>query len=150
MLKKHYNRNVFLPQTYLLQHTVIQISPFRLLKTIFLLGICCSKITGASSSAYRRGDAFYDPLIGSKAPFRKKALTTCIAAAAWYSLSCLQIVTSGDECLVERFGMYHRKLGPGWHLVLKPFESVSFHVTTREQVLDFPPQQCYTLHKTPL
>lgn len=35
-------------------------------------------------------------------------------------------------------------------MVLKPFESVSFHVTTREQVLDVPPQQCYTLDNAPL
>lgn len=60
------------------------------------------------------------------------------------------MVTSGDECLVERLGKYHRKLGPGWHLVFRPFESVSFHVTTREQVLDVPPQQCYTLDNAPI
>ena len=37
--------------------------------------------------------------------------------------------------------LQHRKLSPGWHFVFKPFECVSFHVTTREQVLDVPPQQ---------
>jgi len=64
--------------------------------------------------------------------------------------SALEIVTTGDECLVERFGRFNRRLGPGWHLVLKPFESVSFHATMREQVLDVPPQQCYTLDNAPL
>ena len=108
-----------------------------LLKYVFLLCLYCRapQMIG-SASAYRRGDPFYSDIDSySKTSFRKKALSTCVVAAAWYSLSCLQIVTSGDECLVERFGKYDHKLGPGWHLVAKPFESVSFHVTTREQVL---------------
>lgn len=93
----------------------------------------------------------YDGFASGRTPLlRNKALATCVAAACWYSFSCLQIVTSGDECLVERLGVFHRKLGPGWHLVLKPFESVSFHVTTRERVLDVPPQQCYTLDNAPI
>lgn len=127
-------------------------SPPRLRKALILLGICCcvsrySKV--GASVAYRRSESFYDG--GIRTPsLRKKALTTCLVAAAWYSLSCLQVVTSGDECLVERLGVYNRKLGPGWHLVLKPFETVSFHVTTREQVLDVPPQQCYTLDNAPI
>lgn len=115
-------------------------------KTLALL-CCCSCYfpnNGIGVSAYRR-DSLYD---GSKSFFPKKLAT--LTAAACYTLSCLQVVTSGDECLVERFGKYHRKLEPGWHLVLKPFESVSFHVTTREQVLDVPPQQCYTLDNAPI
>ncbi|KAL7535738.1 hypothetical protein ACHAXR_006697, partial [Thalassiosira sp. AJA248-18] len=126
-------------------------SPSSILKTLFLLGCCCcAPHSKTGAAAYRRGDPyFYDP-VGGKGSFRKKALSTCIVAAAVYSLNCLQIVTTGDECLVERFGKYHRRLGPGWHLVLKPFECVSFHVTTREQVLDIPPQQCYTLDNAPL
>ncbi len=58
--------------------------------------------------------------------------------------SCVKVVTSGDECLVERFGKYNRRLGAGWHWIWKPVEVVSFHVTTREQVFDVPTQQCYT------
>mmetsp|Transcript_15678 Transcript_15678/g.33126 ORF Transcript_15678/g.33126 Transcript_15678/m.33126 type:complete len:372 (+) Transcript_15678:54-1169(+) len=116
-------------------------------KVLFLLGCCCSRNT-IEASSYRRGsDSFYNP---NPKPFRNKALKTCIAAIAGYSLTCLTIVTSGDECLIERFGKYHRKLGPGWHIIYKPFESVSFHVTTREQVLDVPPQQCYTLDNAPI
>ena len=120
------------------------------MKTLALLGCgsCYVSKNAIGASAYRRGDSLYD---GSKISlFPKKALTTCLAAAACYSLSCLHIVTSGDECLVERFGKYHRNLAPGWHIVLKPFETVSFHVTTREQVLDVPPQQCYTLDNAPI
>lgn len=57
---------------------------------------------------------------------------------------------AGDECLVERFGCFNRRLGPGWHLLARPFESVSMHATTREQVVDIPPQQCYTLDNAPI
>jgi len=51
---------------------------------------------------------------------------------------------------VERFGKYRRKLGPGWHFLLRPFETVSFKANTREQIMDVPPQQCYTLDNAPL
>lgn len=63
---------------------------------------------------------------------------------------CVKVITTGDECLVERFGKYHRKLGPGLHWLSRPFETESFHVTTREQVMDVPPQQCYTIDNAPL
>ena len=141
------------------------------IRTIFLLGSYLYLCNGTphSATAYRRSDPFDYSGGSSKSTsafFRNKALTSCIIGAAWYSFSCLQIVTSGDECLVERFGKFvsrelsccflfismcinlhsslplqHRKLSPGWHFVFKPFECVSFHVTTREQVLDVPPQQ---------
>mmetsp|Transcript_9239 Transcript_9239/g.10668 ORF Transcript_9239/g.10668 Transcript_9239/m.10668 type:complete len:349 (+) Transcript_9239:17-1063(+) len=64
--------------------------------------------------------------------------------------TCLKVVTTGEECLVERFGKYNRRLGAGYHLIFRPFESVSFQETTREQVMDVPPQQCYTLDNAPL
>ena len=121
------------------------------LQTILLL-LCCYYHNCNGAPIRSRGNDF-DFTGGSssinKSIFRSKTAAT-IGAVCWYTVSCLQIVTSGDECLVERFGKYHRKLGPGWHLVLKPFETVSFHVTTREQVLDVPPQQCYTLDNAPL
>ena len=63
---------------------------------------------------------------------------------------CVKVVTTGDECLIERLGKYHSKLDPGWHWISRPFENESFHVTTREQVMDVPPQQCYTLDNAPL
>mmetsp|Transcript_4725 Transcript_4725/g.10033 ORF Transcript_4725/g.10033 Transcript_4725/m.10033 type:complete len:356 (+) Transcript_4725:168-1235(+) len=74
----------------------------------------------------------------------------CVAAACCLPFACLKIITTGDECLVERFGKYNRRLGPGWHWIFRPFEAVSFQATTREQVLDVPPQQCYTLDNAPI
>jgi len=71
------------------------------------------------------------------------AVTTC-------AVGCIKVVTTGDECLIERFGKYHRKLNAGWHVLLPIIERISFQATTREQVLDVPPQQCYTKDNAPL
>jgi len=83
-------------------------------------------------------------------PPAKYLATGAGCAACIWAATCIKVVTTGDECLVERFGKYHRKLGPGWHWVARPIETESFHVTTREQVMDVPPQHCYTLDNAPL
>ena len=35
------------------------------------------------------------------------------SAVATGCLACLQKVRTGDQCLIERFGVFNRKLGPG-------------------------------------
>lgn len=85
----------------------------------------------------------------SVASFARNA-ALCAAATGCAAACCLEVVTTGNECLVERLGKYHRNLGPGLHLVVRPFETVSFRATTREQVMDVPPQQCYTLDNAPI
>lgn len=74
----------------------------------------------------------------------------CVGIGCVCIKSCVRVVTSGNSCLVERMGKYHRRLEPGWHWIWKPFEAVSFVATIREQVLDIPPQQCYTLDNAPI
>jgi regulator of protease activity HflC (stomatin/prohibitin superfamily) len=84
--------------------------------------------------------------IGANPSFVKGALAiggTCMAA----KMLLVKVVTTGDECLVERLGKLNRKIGPGWNLVVRPIEKVSAQTTLREQVLDILPQQCYTLDK---
>jgi hypothetical protein len=84
--------------------------------------------------------------IGANPSFVKGALAiggTCIAA----KLLLVKVVTTGEECLIERLGKFDRKIGPGWNLVVRPIEKVSAQTTLREQVLDILPQQCYTLDK---
>ena len=102
-----------------------------ILKSLFLLLLTscsnyCNGVPHSTTSYNRRSDAFdftggHSTSILPSFLRSKKAL--CLGAVAWYTSTCLQVVTSGDECLVERFGRYHRKLGPGWHLVIKPFET---------------------------
>ena len=77
--------------------------------------------------------------------FKGFSVVSCI-----YGVACLKVVTTGNECLIERFGKYHHRLEPGWHFVMRPIESVSYSVTLREQVLDIPPQPCYTADNAPL
>ncbi|MGB1594397.1 MAG: hypothetical protein ACPIOQ_16705, partial [Promethearchaeia archaeon] len=46
-----------------------------------------------------------------------------VSAALCLPLCWTQQVETGRECLVERYGRYHRRLTPGWHLVCSPFET---------------------------
>ncbi len=69
--------------------------------------------------------------------------TACVA-------SCIKIISTGDACLVERLGVYHRSIGPGISLVFQPFEKISFAGTFREQVMDVPPQECFTKDNAPI
>jgi len=89
-------------------------------------------------------------IAGASSSWQPYVVGGCAAVACLYGVSCLKVVTTGNECLVERFGKYHRRLEPGWHFVKRPIESVSYSVTLREQVLDVPPQPCYTADNAPL
>jgi len=84
-------------------------------------------------------------------PLESKAIYAGVGAGCLlFGISCLKVIPTGDECLIERFGKYHRKLGAGWHIIAPIVEQASFYGTTREQILDIPPQQCYTLDNAPL
>lgn len=74
----------------------------------------------------------------------------CAGAVATIGLAGLKVVTSGNTCLIERMGKYHRQLQPGWHWTVPIIESQSMYGTIREQVLDVPPQQCYTRDNAPV
>ena len=80
----------------------------------------------------------------SQAYLPKETITACCVGAAVGVASCLKVISTGDECLVERLGKYNRSLGPGIHFISKPFETVSFKDTLKEQILDVPPQECFT------
>lgn len=83
-------------------------------------------------------------------PQKSDVLLFSAAAGALYIANCVKIIHTGNEALVERLGAYHRKLDPGIHLVWSPFERICFEETIREQVLDVPPQECFTLDNAPL
>jgi regulator of protease activity HflC (stomatin/prohibitin superfamily) len=59
-------------------------------------------------------------------------------------VSSVKIIQQGNEALVERLGVYDRKLGPGPKFVIPIIERVAFQETIREKVLDIPPQPCIT------
>ena len=71
----------------------------------------------------------------------------CCGAAALTAAASLKIVTTGNTCLIERMGKFHRQLDPGWHWTTPILETTSMCGTVREQVMDMPLQQCYTRDK---
>lgn len=68
-------------------------------------------------------------------------ITLLIAGGA---ISSVKVIQQGDEALVERLGVYDRKLAPGPKVVIPVLERIAYRGTTREQVLDIPPQPSIT------
>ncbi|WKT84639.1 MULTISPECIES: SPFH domain-containing protein [unclassified Thermosynechococcus] len=62
----------------------------------------------------------------------------------WAIGSSVRIVNQGNMALVERLGSYSRRLEPGLNFTVPLLDRVVFEQTTREKVLDIPPQQCIT------
>jgi len=58
--------------------------------------------------------------------------------------SSVKIVNEKNEYLVERLGSYNKKLTPGLNLVFPFVDRIVYQGTTREKVLDIPPQSCIT------
>ncbi|QAS61458.1 SPFH domain-containing protein [Clostridium septicum] len=59
-------------------------------------------------------------------------------------LSSIKIVNTGYLYVVERFGQYHRILEPGWHFLIPFVDFVRKKVSTKQQILDVPPQSVIT------
>ena len=56
----------------------------------------------------------------------------------------VRIVNEKNEFLVERLGSYNKKLTPGLNFILPVLDRVVYKQTTREKVIDIPPQSCIT------
>jgi regulator of protease activity HflC (stomatin/prohibitin superfamily) len=57
----------------------------------------------------------------------------------------VKIVNQGNEALVESLGRYNgKKLKPGVNFIVPFVDNVVYKETTREKVIDIPPQQCIT------
>lgn len=80
----------------------------------------------------------------------QRLLLSSCAVGAICCAACVQIVSTGDQCLVERLGKFHRELNPGLNFIVPFVDNISFRDTLREQVLDVPPQECFTLDNAPL
>jgi regulator of protease activity HflC (stomatin/prohibitin superfamily) len=60
------------------------------------------------------------------------------------AISSVKVIQQGNEALVERLGVYDRKLEPGLKFVVPVLERVAYQGTIRERVLDIPPQPSIT------
>lgn len=58
--------------------------------------------------------------------------------------SSVKIVNEKNEYLVERLGSYNKKLDPGLNFIFPFLDKIVYQQTTREKVLDIPPQSCIT------
>jgi regulator of protease activity HflC (stomatin/prohibitin superfamily) len=56
----------------------------------------------------------------------------------------VKIVNEKNEYLVERLGSYNKKLTSGLNFIFPFVDKVVYKETTREKVLDIPPQSCIT------
>ncbi len=59
-------------------------------------------------------------------------------------LSSIKIVNTGYLYVVERFGQFHRVLEPGWHVTIPFADFVRKKVSTKQQIIDVPPQNVIT------
>lgn len=59
-------------------------------------------------------------------------------------IGSVKIVNEKNEALVERLGSYNKKLTPGLNFVTPFVDKVVYKGTTREKVIDIPPQTCIT------
>jgi len=57
----------------------------------------------------------------------------------------IRIVPTKITFIVERLGKYSKTLGPGFHTLLPFFDKVSFIHHLKEETIDIPPQECFTL-----
>ena len=59
-------------------------------------------------------------------------------------VSSIKIVNTGYLCVVERFGQFDIILEPGWHVIIPFVDFVRRKVSTKQQILDVPPQSVIT------
>ena len=59
-------------------------------------------------------------------------------------LSSIKIVNTGYLYVVERFGQFDRVLEPGWHFIIPFVDFVRKKISTKQQILDVPPQSVIT------
>ncbi|MBQ6820242.1 MAG: SPFH/Band 7/PHB domain protein [Clostridium sp.] len=59
-------------------------------------------------------------------------------------ISSIKIVNTGYLYVVERFGQYSKTLEPGWHFMIPYVDFVRKRISTKQQILDVPPQSVIT------
>ena len=59
-------------------------------------------------------------------------------------ISSIKIVNTGSVYVVERFGQYFKTLEPGWHVLIPFADYVRRKISTKQQILDVPPQSVIT------
>lgn len=71
-------------------------------------------------------------------------LVVVLLIALFTLLSSIRVVNTGYLYVVERLGQFHRILEPGWHFIIPGVDFVRRKVSTKQQILDVPPQSVIT------
>jgi len=56
----------------------------------------------------------------------------------------VRLVPQGSKHVVQRFGKFHKTLGPGLNIIFPYIDAVAYRVTTKDIVLDIPSQEVIT------
>lgn len=68
-----------------------------------------------------------------------------LIALGFKFIQSVRLVPTRKAYVVERLGRYRATLGPGFHALVPFFDRVAYIQDLREQTLDVPPQECFTL-----
>lgn len=60
------------------------------------------------------------------------------------AISSIKVVNTGYVYVLERFGQFSKILEPGWHVVIPFADFVRKKISTKQQILDIPPQYVIT------
>ena len=71
-------------------------------------------------------------------------LVIILAIVLLVLLSSVKVVNTGHLYVVERLGQFRRILEPGWHFIIPGIDFVRKKVSTKQQILDVPPQSVIT------
>jgi regulator of protease activity HflC (stomatin/prohibitin superfamily) len=71
-------------------------------------------------------------------------LVVVLVIVLFLLLSSIRVVNTGYLYVVERLGQFHRILEPGWHFIIPGVDFVRRRVSTKQQILDVPPQSVIT------
>ena len=71
-------------------------------------------------------------------------LVIILAIVLFVLLSSVKVVNTGYLYVVERLGQFSRILEPGWHFIIPGIDFVRKKVSTKQQILDVPPQSVIT------
>lgn len=71
-------------------------------------------------------------------------LLIIVALAGSAMFGSVKIVNEKNEYLVERLGSYNKKLSSGLNFVVPFLDKIVYKDTTRDKILDVPPQSCIT------
>jgi regulator of protease activity HflC (stomatin/prohibitin superfamily) len=63
---------------------------------------------------------------------------------AYKFIRCIRIVPNRTTFILERFGRFEKRLGPGIHVMIPFIDKVAYTQDLREESIEVPPQECFT------